>query len=44
MLTGSTNTNVAYNYCQAKYDNLNCKKTDFLQAMTCIAWKYIDMK
>ena len=34
-----TNTNVARNNCQAKYDDSKCKTTDLLQAMTCIASK-----
>ena len=34
-----TNTNVACNNCQAKYDDSKCKTTDLLQAMTCIASK-----
>ena len=34
-----TNTNVACNNCQAKYDDSKCKTTDLLQAMTCIALK-----
>ena len=32
-----TNINVACNFFEAKYDNLKCKTTDLLQAMTCIA-------
>ena len=35
-----TNTNVTCNYCQAKYDDLECcKRMNLLQAMACITWK-----
>ena len=34
-----TNTNVACNNCQAKYDDSKCKTTDLLQVMTCTALK-----
>ena len=39
-----TNTNVTCNNCQAKYNDSKCKTTDLLQAMTCIASKWLIWK
>ena len=37
--TKKTNTNIACNYFQVKYNNFECKTTNLLQVMTFIAWK-----